>query len=370
MSVHDAVLEYQAQVVALIEVSPNRRAACRRIGIHHSTFYRWRARGQRPVSARRRRWRDLERDARVVAVALAHPGYGPQRLSFELARVSGVAVSASTVWRILRAHRLNTRALRYQLMTARGVELPTVVRQVPDRPVGVLHADRPGDLVQLDCFHVGSFKETRLGRSKATHGQIWQYTAIDVPSSFLWAELHTSRWNPDPVHTSALAYRVATDLTRWGHTWQAASTDNGNEYRSHLFRDTLEGLGVEHRFIRAGRPQSNGKGRTSPRHPVRRALQTCALHLCGTLHQWPPPRPHRLPHLLQLATTPHRQMEPRPNPSNHHQPQTNHHTMNPTRRTHREKRHRRGGTIATPPRLTLSKRATRCRCPEGEAGGV
>ncbi len=259
MSVHDAVLEYQAQVVALIEASPNRRAACRRIGIHHSTFYRWRARGQRPVATRRRRWRDLERDAQVVAVALAHPGYGPQRLSFELARVSGVAVSASTVWRILRAHRLNTRALRYQLMTARGVELPTVVRQVPDRPVGVLDADKPGDLVQLDCFHVGSFKETRLGRSKATHGQIWQYTAIDVASSFLWAELHTSRWNPDPVHTSALAYRVATDLTQWGHTWHQASTDNGNEYRSHLFRDTLEGLGVEHRFIRAGRPQSNGK---------------------------------------------------------------------------------------------------------------
>ena len=259
MSVHDAVLEYQAQVVALIEASPNRRAACRRIGIHHSTFYRWRARRHQPVPVRRRRWRDLELDARVVAVALAHPGYGPHRLSFELARMVGVEVSASTVWRILRAHRLNTRALRYQLMNAQRVALPTVVHRVPDRPVGVLHAQRPGDLVQLDCFHVGSFKETRLGRSKTIHGQIWQYTAIDVASSFLWAELHTSRRNPDPARTSALAYRVATDLTTWGHTWQAASTDNGNEYRSHLFRDTLQHLGVDHRFIKAGRPQSNGK---------------------------------------------------------------------------------------------------------------
>ncbi len=261
MSVHDAVSEYQKQIVVLIEASGNRRAACRRVGIHHSTFYRWRAKARRvePVVTPRRRWRDLQVDAQVIAVALAHPGLGPQRLAFELARMLNVELSASTIWRILRHHRLNTRALRYQLMNHRSLEKLTVVNRSEDRPVGVLDAAVPGDLIQMDCFHVGSFKETRLGASKATHGQIWQYTAIDVASSFLWAELWTSAHSPDPTRTTALAYRVAADLRAWGHQPEAVSTDNGNEYRAQLFCDALAELNIEHRFIRAGRPQSNGK---------------------------------------------------------------------------------------------------------------
>ncbi len=134
--------------------------------------------------------------------------------------------------------------------------------KIPERAhvyVGELQASKPGDLVQFDCFHVGSFKETRLKRGKAVRGQIWQYTAIDVASSYLWAELHATSHNPSPAITSQLAHRVAADLTANGWEWTAASTDNGNEYRAHLFGDTLEALGVEHRFIKAGRPQSNGK---------------------------------------------------------------------------------------------------------------
>src|SRR3970040_57338 len=42
MKVHDAVVLYRRRVVELVEGSENRRAACRQLGIHHSTFYRWR----------------------------------------------------------------------------------------------------------------------------------------------------------------------------------------------------------------------------------------------------------------------------------------------------------------------------------------
>ena len=147
-------------------------------------------------------------------------------------------------------------------MNGRSARCPDNDDCATSRPaayVGRLDADQPGDLVQLDCFHVGSFKETRLGAGKQHTGQIWQYTAIDVASSWLWAELHATRHNPTPALTSQLAHRVAQDLTRWGWDWHAATTDNGNEYRAQLFRDTLEGLGVEHRYIKAGRPQTNGK---------------------------------------------------------------------------------------------------------------
>jgi transposase InsO family protein len=160
------------------------------------------------------------------------------------------------VWRILCHHRLNTARLRYDLMVHRSA--PAIERP-PPRPLGQLDATYPGDLVQMDCFHVGSFKETRLGQSKARRGTIWQYTAIDVASSYLWAEVHSSVHNPDPTRTTALAYRVAKDLRSWGWEPKAISTDNGNEFRAQRFRDALSELGITHRFIRAGRPQSNGK---------------------------------------------------------------------------------------------------------------
>jgi transposase InsO family protein len=161
------------------------------------------------------------------------------------------------VWRILRHHRLNTSRLRYQLMVV--PPSPPATERPPPPLVGELEASQPGDLVQMDCFHVGSFKETRLGQGKARRGVIWQYSAIDVASSFLWAELHSSSHNPDPTHTSALAYRVAQELRAWEWQPKAISTDNGNEFRAQQFRHTLADLDITHRFIRAGRPQSNGK---------------------------------------------------------------------------------------------------------------
>ncbi len=263
MSVHDAVVEYRLQLVRLIEASGNRRRACREAGIHPSTFYRWRQRlagdPQGMVVSSRRRVSPgrVRLESQVVAVALAHPNLGPLRVADELVRVAGVVLSPSTVWRILCAHRLNTRKRRWMLLG--GVTPPAPVRAPSLRTPGRLEADQPGDLVQMDCFHVGSLKETRLGAAKARKGVIWQYTAIDVASSFLWAELHSTVHNPDPARTTALAYRVATDLNSWGWEPKAISTDNGNEFRSRLFTDTLDELGIKHRFIRAGRPQSNGK---------------------------------------------------------------------------------------------------------------
>ena len=35
-------------------------------------------------------------------------------------------------------------------------------------------------------------------------------------------------------------------------------TDNGSEFKSAVFRQAIRELGAEHRFIRAGRPQTNG----------------------------------------------------------------------------------------------------------------
>jgi len=259
VTVHSAVVEARRQIVALIESSPNKRAACKQAGIHPSTFYRWRHTLDQPATSQRRSWADTRLERLVVATALANPAWGPQRIADQLA-LDGTKVGHSRVWRILCRHRLNTRRLRYALLTHhRGAVDGFEIAPRAHVYVGELSASKPGDLVQFDCFHVGSFKETRLQRGKQTRGQIWQYTAIDVASSYTWAQLAATSHNPSPVLTSELAHRVAGDLTANGWDWTAATTDNGNEFRAHLFTNTLEALGVEHRFIKAGRPQTNGK---------------------------------------------------------------------------------------------------------------
>lgn len=263
------IAQHRMRLMAVVEAAPSVREGCRRVGIHYSTYYDWlhrldregieglcgragRSRAQTPGRVR------LE--AEVVALALANPPWGPDRLFFELGR-RGVAVgSMSQVWRILVAHQLNTRSRRLRLMAAaRGLDQAAETLPVRSRSrIGVLDADRPGDLVQMDCFHIGTLKEARLGAAK-TPGVVWQYTAIDVASSFVWAELHTTAHNPSAIHTTALAHRVATDLAAWGWPFNQVSTDRGNEFVDHRFVDTLRQLGAKHRLIAPGRPQSNGK---------------------------------------------------------------------------------------------------------------
>jgi transposase InsO family protein len=265
------------RLVAVVQAAPSVREGCRRAGIHHSTYYDWvrriEAAGPEGLTPRASRTRvtspeRIRLEADVVAYALAHPAWGPDRVHDELCR-HGVAVgSVSQVWRILRSHGLNRAGYRYQLMAlARGlvtadaaltVEEPTGPLHRSKRWIGQLKAEKPGDLVQLDCFQIGRLKEARLTTAKVP-GVVWQYTAIDVASSFTWAELHTTARNPSGVHTTALAHRVAADLARWGWTWKTASTDRGNEFVDHRFQGALRDLGVEHRFISPGRPQSNGK---------------------------------------------------------------------------------------------------------------
>jgi transposase InsO family protein len=77
-------------------------------------------------------------------------------------------------------------------------------------------------------------------------------------SAFAWAELHRSPKNPAAKHCSALVERVASELAQAGWRLEAVISDNGSEFRSHVFTDTLSELAVEQRRIRAGRPQTNG----------------------------------------------------------------------------------------------------------------
>jgi transposase InsO family protein len=273
MTNDDVLYRSRLRLFALAKEMGSVRAACRLLGVHHSTYYRWRRQlvryGTEILRPRERRQPRMPNaispmfEQRILALALAYPGWGPDRLSLELGRPKwgGLKVSANGAWRVLKRHGLSTRAKRLGLVA--GYAAPPEPEPRPPLPEMHIRADRPGHRVQMDCFYIG--------RLSGTQGVVWQYTAIDVASSFTWAELHLTPKNPSAKWTSELARKVAEDLSGRGWRLEAVTTDNASEFRSKEFNSVLAELATRHIYIRPGRPTSNGC--------VERVQQTL-LHEC------------------------------------------------------------------------------------------
>jgi len=256
----DALYRFRLRAFALASELDSVRAACRAMGIHPSTFYRWKRQIDRfgleilrPRERRRPRMANQTSpliEQRVLAFALGHPGFGPARISAELRRPAwgAIRLSPNGVWRVLRRHGLGTRAKRLGLVA--GYAAPPEPEHRPPPIERHLEVDHPGELVQFDCFCIG--------RLSGTRGTVWQYTAIDVASAHVWAELHVTPRNPSARWTSALARKVAADLARRGWRLEAVMSDNGSEFRSFEFGRAVAALGARQVFIHAGRPQTNG----------------------------------------------------------------------------------------------------------------
>ena len=95
MSQDDVLFGYRLRLFTLAaEIGV--RAACRAMGVHHSTYYRWKEKvdrwGLEALRVRERRRPRMPNqigphlEQRIIAFALGHPGYGPRRISAELAR--------------------------------------------------------------------------------------------------------------------------------------------------------------------------------------------------------------------------------------------------------------------------------------------
>jgi len=233
--------------------------ACRLMGVHRSSYYRWKREvdrhGLETLRPRERRRPVMPTqlpvlvEQRIVAFALGHPGHGPRRIASALARPQwgGLLISANGVYKTLRRHGLNTRAKRLALVA--GYRAPF---EPPREPESEPHVEttRPGELVGIDCFFVG-----RLHGAK---GPVWQITAIDTYSSFAWADLVvTPPAGPTVAQTSQLARRVAAELQHAGWQLERVLSDNGNEFGRQAFGAQLP-AGTRHSQIRSGRPQTNG----------------------------------------------------------------------------------------------------------------
>lgn len=236
--------------------------ACQRFGVHRSTYYAWKRQvdrhGLEMLRPRERRAPRMPNqlskmvEERIVAFSLGHPGLGPKRVASELARPKwgGILVSPNGVWKVLCRHGLNTRAKRLGLIAGYAAPYEPPRDPGPERHLDV---SRPGELVGIDCFFVG--------RLQGTKGSIWQLTAIDIASSFAWAELVVCKEGtpalPAAKQTSKLARRVAAELRKAGWRAERFLSDNGNEFKGE-FTKTASRLKAKHTRIRAGRPQTNG----------------------------------------------------------------------------------------------------------------
>ncbi|MBC7294473.1 MAG: DDE-type integrase/transposase/recombinase [Thermoleophilia bacterium] len=260
MTDDDVLYRFRLRLFALARELKNVRAACRAMGVHPSTYYRWKHQvdrgGLEMLRPRERRTPRMPNATsvlvaqRVIAFSLGHPGLGPARIASELKRPlwGGLRISPAGVYRVLRRHGLQTRAKRLGLVA--GYACPPDPLPRDPEPERHLEVDHPGQIVQMDAFAIGKLSGTK--------GMVWQYTAIDVASSYVWAELHTSPRNPTAHWCSRLAEQVAQDLADRGWKLEVVMTDNASEFRSTEFERTLKNLGAQRRFIRAGRPQSNG----------------------------------------------------------------------------------------------------------------
>ncbi len=185
-----------------------------------------------------------------MSFSLAHPGLGPRLVASELARGKwgGIVVSPNGMWKVLCRHGLNTRATRLGLIAGYAAPYEPPREPEPERHIEVT---RPGELVGIDCFYVR--------RLKGTNGAIWHLTAIDVASSYAWADLVICKnGNPTATQTSQLARRVAKELKAAGWRLERVLGDNGNEFRGERCPRTITRLGAHHSRIHAGRPQTNG----------------------------------------------------------------------------------------------------------------
>src|SRR5215218_5227296 len=126
MTQDDVLFGYRLQLFALAG-ERGVSEACRLMGVHRSTYYRWRrqvqASGLEMLRPRERRRPQMPNqlspmvEQRIVAFALGRPGLGPRRVAAQLARPEwgGLRISPNGVWKVVCRHGLNTRARRLAL---------------------------------------------------------------------------------------------------------------------------------------------------------------------------------------------------------------------------------------------------------------
>ena len=225
------------------------------MGISRPTAYKWWER------FRREGWAGLEdRSSRPKSC----PHQTPRAVERQIeqlrrrhklgpARIAGIlGMATSTVYRVL---------VRLGLQRLAWMDRPT------GRVIRRIHTDRPGELVHIDTKKLGRVPDgggwrahgraaTRAGHEQRTLGYAYIHSAVDAYSRIAYSEI----LNAENQRTcTAFLARAAAWFAQHGITIERVLTDNGNGYRSHLWRELCAELGVRHTRTRPYHPATNGK---------------------------------------------------------------------------------------------------------------
>ena len=193
---------------------------------------------------------DSVTERQILALALAWPTWGPQRLSLQLAQ-QGLSVSPSTVWRALRRVGLGTRVERLLVLeghsaASAGLLTERTRRSLSRTRTRHVQAEEPGELVCIDTFYIGKLKGV---------GKLWQITACDAASSYAMAKV-VAVCNAAET-ASFLKNVVATTLSGAGWRLQRVFTDGGSEFKGQCDA-VCSALNVRHTRTKPRHAWTNG----------------------------------------------------------------------------------------------------------------
>jgi transposase InsO family protein len=173
--------------------------------------------------------------------------FGPHRLAYDVGR------HRSTVYGVLR------RA---------GVSRLSFIDR-PTRTVVRYERDRPGELLHVDVKKLGKIRDgggwRMLGREMGhgTHNDRspvdfdYLHVAVDDHSRVAFVQARSDEKGPT---CASFVADAAAFFASHGVVVERVMTDNALNYRTaKVFKQTLEDLGIGHRFTRRYRPQTNGK---------------------------------------------------------------------------------------------------------------
>lgn len=208
----------------------------RHFGIPLRTFWRWKkrydpwdltsleSRSRKPKRSPHKTEQSTE--MKILELKKEHPRWGKEKLALLLKRDYNIHISSSTVYRILKKHKL---AIKYR----------TKKRKTPKPRVNLAEIYNPGELIQVDTKFI-SLNNRRM----------YQYTAIDVVSRWRYAAIYP---NLDGNTTK----QFLTELNSNSPVKIAmVQTDNGREFGKAVTA-WLRNHKIKHVFSHKARPIEN-----------------------------------------------------------------------------------------------------------------
>jgi transposase InsO family protein len=239
----------RALMLARLEAGQHQRDVAQAMGVSLTTLKKWlrRFRGEGIAGLQDRSSRPrcspraLSVATRQAVIDMRHQ----RRTGCFIARRLGI--SAATVSRVLRA---------VHLSRWRELEPPT--------PIVRYQREHPGELIHLDVKKLGRIKGIghritgdRI-RSRRNYGIGWDFVHVAIDDASRVA-LGSVAADEAPSTASTLLRAVVEHYRKLGVRVQRVMTDNGNPYRSRLFKATCLELGMRHLRTKPYTPRTNGK---------------------------------------------------------------------------------------------------------------